>query len=492
MKKLDKEALYVYERLKKIYDEISKKSGYHSNIAGIFMHELMSYFTNFLILREEKSKRNYKLEFPYLNNDYVLKPYNIFFDKYNFKYKLNFKIFALTVNFLSSIIANFSKKQFIYLDSHFPSEIRPIPLITKLLKKGIPTFFILNPKLDLINGDEQIRILEKGIRDIASDLNFSNYEIFSSNFIRFCLAFFNNKKQTILKKGIFYSGGISSLSSRIIASNVKKNSSLVLVSHHGESNNLTIDDPYQGYGEFSYCDYIITYGADNIKFGNYNSPLKGHDKFKTFFCNSKLISKIYKGNKNIKKVNINRNTKILYVPTSFEGNQRYGPFRDIDDDLYLYWQRTLLGFLNNIATVTYKSHPVNKSNIKIFGSINVDSKNLKAVFDKYDFFILDYYSTAFSILCATEKPIIFLDLNTINVNDDVLEVIKGRCFYEKINLEINIVSQIEKVFSKYQKSSKDYVNHFSSKYCLSKNRIFQEEALINLINKKSKTQNLYK
>ena len=45
------------------------------------------------------------------------------------------------------------------------------------------------------------------------------------------------------------------------------------------------------------------------------------------YRNSKIIKTYYKNKINIEHVHLKNNSKVLYVPTIFSGNMRYGPFR---------------------------------------------------------------------------------------------------------------------------------------------------------------------
>ena len=102
---------------------------------------------------------------------------------------------------------------------------------------------------------------------------------------------------------------------------------------------------------------------------------------------------------------------------------RYGPFRDIEDDLYERWQRTIMELDYNI---TYKVHPKNKI-IKKLQYKKMLRKNLKDVLNKYDFYILDYISTACALLVGTDKPIIF-NLGKRNISEEAKDKLKKGFF----------------------------------------------------------------
>ncbi len=83
---------------------------------------------------------------------------------------------------------------------------------------------------------------------------------------------------------------------------------------------------------------------------------------------------------------------------------RYGPYRDISDRDYAFWQRRLLAKGYNIS---YKGHPNGREYIN-FKIDSFEERPLVDILDDYEKFILDYKSTASALLFATDKPIIFL------------------------------------------------------------------------------------
>ena len=96
----------------------------------------------------------------------------------------------------------------------------------------------------------------------------------------------------------------------------------------------------------------------------------------------------------------------MYVPTSLSGMSPYGPFRSFSDKSYIKWHKNII---KSYPKLIVKAHFKGSRHIENLSG--VITKRFESVLDSADIFIFDYVSTALTIAIATNKPIIFFNLN---------------------------------------------------------------------------------
>ena len=144
------------------------------------------------------------------------------------------------------------------------------------------------------------------------------------------------------------------------------------------------------------------------------------------------------------------------------GNIRYGPYRDMEDKIYLKFQTELMNFFKN---ADIKIHPKGKDD---YSETFRKSKNLNfdKIYEEYEVYIFDYFSSPFSRAIATNKPIIYFDIGLRNLEKNVLDIIKKRVYYF-INffkiLKISLIILINLLEEDDRK-----INLFSKKFSLNK------------------------
>ena len=161
----------------------------------------------------------------------------------------------------------------------------------------------------------------------------------------------------------------------------------------------------------------------------------------------------------------------------FNGNIRYGPYRDIDDNIYFNFQNELMNFFKNAEI---KIHPKGKKKYfqKLKKRKTIDL-NFNKIYNNYDVYIFDYFSTPFSRAIATNKPIIYFDIGLRNLEKSVLDILKKRVYYFKINLDLNLEDQFNDCLIKLSLFKKSKINLFSKKFSFNK----KNENLTNLLKK---------
>lgn len=462
MRKIDEESIKIYNMLLLEYESNIEESSQYLNIFGVFMHEIMIYLTNYIILKESEYSYSGDVKIPFTNTKYVNSPYEV--DVLN-------EIETLAVNSKRKAINSLLEFTFFGKKIAF-SDGTSKELIYYGLKKIYKYNFeyIGNPKCCLPNKNKQLERLNNFIDKFCNIYAVKNKEIFTKNILNYIKSFLTDEEIDFLKSDVFFSGSLSLIQNRIIAAHFLEKNKLVISLAHGEQDMLTLDDPYAGYADMSYCTYYISYGSEIVNNGVYNNSLKGHN-VNVLKRTSKVIEKIYKSP--IIDTRNNSFEKGLYIPTGFCDRFRYGPFRDIDDEDYKKWQSELFKFQSNLY---YKEHPSRRDKVTIATNLvqkeeNILYENLMELNIKtFDYLVLDFMSTAYAISAATELPILYFNLGLMNISESVVNDIKERVFWVDIDFNDDINTQISIAFSNFYKKL-TYYNKYSEKYCLAENNL---------------------
>ena len=79
-----------------------------------------------------------------------------------------------------------------------------------------------------------------------------------------------------------------------------------------------------------------------------------------------------------------------------------------------------------------------------------------------------HFSSPFSRAIATNKPIIYFDIGLRNLEKNVLDIIKKRVYYFKINLNQNFENQFNNFLINFLEEKDQKINLFSKKFSLNK------------------------
>tara|TARA_Y100001970_G_scaffold51317_1_gene64922 strand:+ start:2640 stop:4250 length:1611 start_codon:yes stop_codon:yes gene_type:complete len=293
---------------------------------------------------------------------------------------------------------------------------------------------------------------------------------------------FNEEKKINFDLAILDSLG--DLESRKIAMQCRLQDIPVMGIAHGESSGI-MDEPVFGIVEQTYCNYYLGYGelgCKSLKKGKYTRSFF-NDSIKLIPSNSNKILKIFKSSY-IDKIENYSSKTLMYVPTSFNGNARYGPFRDIQDLAYMNWQKDLLKSTLSLLKpkkLFIKYHP--KDRLDFFINMeNVDIINKGNFFNyinKADAFIFDFPGSAFSLALATSRPVFYMDIGLRNLNSFVLKKIKERCVYIKTN-PAKADNAVSKILTDIFEEKR---NSYTKNFCLGDKEQKREETVKNAIQK---------
>ena len=474
MREEDKISIDIYNDLIRYFDELSLEVGEHSNIIGVFLHEIMIYLTNYLLLSNSTDDCQGPVDFPYLNKQYIKSPWPINFprrsDKFPYKsHKVHYKL-RLYAN-LHSLLSLFNSKKHLAIDlnSWYLKKYLPI-----LLSAGFNLKIESQNQCYLPSIDFQFLFLKRTLKNLTQKFFFETLfdgdsEVFINNFLCYVEQYTSSEKPVFNDKvEHLLIGCPSTLPSRINAANYLQDGRVVTALSHSKSSIVHYIEPYFAYGELSYCSNYIECGNELPKKNHIESFRLPHARPKIFYCNEDVIKKI-----NSERINaptlykINSMSKVAYIPNSMSETHRYGPFRDMDACKYEEWQRQLINTLNkNNINTTVKLHPSSLDKSLRWGESSLETSELTKVINDYDVFILDYMSSAHAIIAATNYPVIFFNIGLRNVSLESLEVYKKGARWFDIDLSKNVPEQIQGALNDVNENGFVFSNEYTEKYSL--------------------------
>lgn len=425
----------------------------NNKIAIAFHHEIMKYLTNIIINKNEQLDG--EIDFPYVNKTYVNNPFLI---------DLLYKEEKLSL--AQKIINNFPT---LGLKKICVSPDICIGKTKLFLKKGlIYKFKYKNEKL-LVN-TRALQDFKIFLNNLVSNMPWNCSEIIVDNFLAY-IAPRLTYKNVDSDYDLFICGSPAKIDNRIIITNCLDKKINTIAVGHGEQSMSAYDEPFFDYAEFSLVNYYVDYGKKNplLNYTFFNS----HNIRPTVFYRSSDFIKSVFLSKKVSKLEFSNSLKILYVPNTFNRNIRYGPFRDISDTVYKKWQESILRLDYGI---TYKKHPKSSINIELNYS-KIEKNSLNEIFHDYDFYVLDYFSTASAVLVATNKPIIYFNLGMRNIAKNAFELLSKRVFWVDINLDLEFGMQIQKAITDYNASNRQYVNEYTQTFSLAEHNKSESEVL---------------
>lgn len=446
----DQLALDVHDLLREKYNELAKEVGYYSNVVGVFFHQLMIYTTNYVLIKHANETYVDPVEFPFLNTEYVTRPFNLEFNNQRSMISLKTQLLL----WVSKLLGGNRKIAYSKVSQGYR-------FLLKFIGKA-QLFVIVDALCFLREKDHQLMFLRDVLTEVAQIVDANNVDIYVQNFVTYVESLLRDVKPDNLADFLIVGTNLN-IHNRINSANYLEAGKQVISIFHGEQCTLTHDDLVMGYGELSYSNYLISYGSHQAEIGKYNKPL--YKKPIILQRSSEIINSYYHSS-HIPFSALTKQTKVLYAPTQFSGRKRYGPFRDLDTALYKRWQEIVL---NLDLDITYKPHPKSKV-APVVKAQKVETAWLQDCILDYDFYFLDFISTGSALAVATDKPIIYFNLGLMNLSDDALRDFKNRVFWIDIDLDGDLELQILSAIDRYNRSQYDFVNYYTEKYSLDLSR----------------------
>ena len=361
----DRVALDVVARLRRSFQDLASHVGPYDNLVGVFFHELVVYATNYYLIRVADERYDLDVRFPYLNTDYVEKPWPLRLASPSVhrpgRRRRTLEVLRIprAMEALSAVLPH-------HASVALPRRIRELRRLVPALLGHASIRFEEARTHWTGDRDRQLAALRGAVEDIATVIGANRPATFSDNFMRYASNYVAEGRPRDLAD-LLIAGSGAILEHRILRARYLQCGRPVVALAHGEQCALTLDDPYTGYGELSYCTHFLSYGTADIGRGKHNHTLQ---EWPTILRRtSETIEKYYEG-PSVPHVPITPDTRILYVPTvssqtTAGGNIRYGPFRDIEDHRYKRWQEALVRHGHN---VTYKVHPISDPLVSLSGT----------------------------------------------------------------------------------------------------------------------------
>ena len=437
-------SLEIYDYLLSAYNELSQHYGPYGNIIGLFFHDLMIHFSGIIIQREFIWNYGEDIAFPFVSKNYALQPFLIDSDQYfGHPYKGESLPKWRTKGIISVAAGNavpFNATQ------------------ERLLRGCFSLFTRYQPftKAYLPDRRRQLKRVSTLVGEITTKFDIPQKELLAQNW-RSYAGHHTSANRVSIKEGGLVVGSRASLQNRKLAINFLQQGRPVMGMTHGEITNSIFDEPLFGYAELGFCSTLIDYGSKRVSGRYNNSPLA--KPVRVIGRTSPTVKKLYKGGESAFALRKGKK-RFLYVPTIYNGNFHYGPYRGFEDSLYIAWQEQLLAALPD---ATIKVHP--KSAPLAFWK-KIDSRPLEICLCQYDVLVLDYYSTGATLAISSDKPVIFFDIGLRNLVSVYKDFLRRRCHYVDIDWGQDLQEQIDEALSKLMMSSITWDNSFLDSFSI--------------------------
>ena len=412
------------------------------NLLSLVIVQMQAYLSSSIINKKTKPYDKF-VNFPFANSRYLNK-------NLQFHEKVNKKLFKMNVQKIKTAIRSFVPFANI-------STLNVFSDVYEDIKKELNKNFIIRKTARFIpihinSIDEQIKILDEYLKSFAKKNNIKNTS-YSENFIKYIKPYFSYEKFKIDNSHFLFVGTNSNLENRVTSANYLLNKRTVISFNHANYNTLIIDEPHQEYAEHVFCDYYIDYGSikKNKKLlkSNYLAPKKIIN-----LSNPKLVAALPK-----KRV---LNNYIIYVPDSFHGDKRHGPYREMDDKKYYKFQKKLISSKKNILI---KLHPKGKNFSQVasgkdlkYYSKKIINKKLSNIINDYPLFVTDRISQAFFDIARGQSKILYFNIGRRKIHKEFIKEVKKRAYIVNVDpysiTQKNFVYHIKRALNFNIKKSK--------------------------------------
>lgn len=446
----DKASLAIVALLLKRFQETTAIVGPVGNIYTVFFHDLMINFTGTLIHRVAHEHYQDPTNFPKVNQRYALSPYPI-----------------------SSTDLETSIKE-----KTLRTKLREIPLSRAAIGEALPFGYRqdrLASKIFHILGcfkpfvlaylpkkSEQIDWLIETVDEVCQLYEIPQRGIVRENWRRYVTHHITEKQSSLRERGVVL-GTRNNLQNRKLAVNYMQQDKDVVAITHGEVANSVMNEPPFGYSERSLCTMLIDYG-DYDKDGCYNRPLIS--PLQKLYRSAPIVGKLFHENDQIRRPDPSL-CRSLYIPTTYSGNDLYGPFHIYEDAVYRKWQSLLFEAFPGLIM---KTHPKSKS--EPLPGLITEPRQLEECLTDYDLLVFDYFATGSMLAIMSDKPLIYFDIGLRRLAPEFSRDLKNRCEYAKIDLSTDIRVQCANTIEKLWSSNREWSNSKMACYSLCKDERF--------------------
>jgi hypothetical protein len=379
----------------------------YETLLVLFFHDLVIYLTGAYLLTVDDDREG-ELSFPFCSKAYLDAPA-----------RLSFAPEAVAFRkppFLPNLIG---KRIGIGGNVSFDSRLEKFRFLG-----GQKVVALGESRFHLRHQEDQLAELRALLVDLAGRYQLAaDRDVFADNFLAYCRRFLGDR-ECYVEKEFLLTGSNVSIQNRLLSAQQLKHGNRAICVGHGEQSPFFLDEPVFFYGDLSLCTDFVSYGA----------ALPGDHDHKRFILTEapRIWGRASRKVSALHRHHGRRRTggRILYVPTLYSSNRRYGPYRDISDADYLRWQEKIMSFSPD---VTIKVHPKGR---KLRLDWRCESRWLEDCIHDYDYYVFDYISTASTLCLAMDRPVLFLDLGIRNISRAGLAAVREACTYHKVDLDV--------------------------------------------------------
>jgi hypothetical protein len=452
MKQIDQQALTLVEMIKSQHAQLSSDIGPIGNIITLFMHDLVVHFSGILMQRASQGQYKDEVTFPCVDKNYARSPYR--------QSPVKVDVYRSTGG-LKQTVRRFGLSG-VAIGEAIPFGYKKHPLIAKTInlfgayKSDVRTY--------LSSHKEQVALLNELITEICKTYEIREIDNVWGNWESYIAKHSEGEQKSIRERALII-GTRNNLQNRKLAINYLQQEKEVVAITHGEVSNAVMDEPPFGYSERTLCSTLIDYGEFDCD-GVYNSPLITPQR--RFFRSSSVAKTLHKPSDNIVLPDRDK-CRALYIPTTYCGNNLYGPFHAYEDLEYRRWQKALFNKVSKLELV-FKAHP--KSRAAPLENVPVEKKQLEDCIYDYDLLVFDYFATGSMLALISDRPVIYCDIGLRRLHEKFARDLNNRCEYVKIDLATPLVEQIEEAFSLLWLSRRPRSNRALGRYWSSVNDRF--------------------
>jgi hypothetical protein len=448
----DKAILAVIDRLYEYEEKLRSLVDSRGNIFTIFFHDLAIHFSGILIQREALTTESGPVSFPYVGQEYARSPRRLGLDSNEgTKTKSQIKSFLRGMRIRPFAVGNAIPLG--YKQDYFLSKM--INLLGECQEQA---------RVFVDRSHIQDQILGECIEHLCIEQSIPNSDAVNRNWFDYVALHCSSKLMPVTTNTLMI-GNRQDLQNRKLAHNFLEQDKEVVAFTHGEIASTIFDEPMYHYAERGLCTTLIEYGRSTAKEKSSEFVLMGPQK--TLYRDSKVAREAYQSSDDIVSQQLT-GRKILYIPTTYVGNEIYGPFHAYPDSVYAEWHSAIN---RAIPSVIFKVHPKTKSTRLLPG--RHENRWLDDCIEEYDVLLLDYMATSMARAMLTNKPVIFFDIGLRRVTPEFLTVLKERCYYVPIDINGDLNDQIHGAINTFSNKDHCWSNLNIAKYCLSGKETFR-------------------
>ena len=433
----------LYEDIKLAYNEAFKKYG-QKNLVGILIHELCHFCFTSVCIKNIKSKNKFLLTNP------------IFLSRNN--HKIFDHKFYYTHKFINGLLDFLPFKKKLRILKHVPlNKKEKLKLILISIFNGYTPSLGCDKKFHISDIDNQKEILLKHCKKISKKYKIN---LTKKNFYRnlniFIKKFFSYKIINDDYQNFYLTGTPAHIFNKLTIINAKKNDKVVLISHSKESGLSPV--PSWQFDDYSFCTDLIGWS----KKGDPKNKIKFYKPLSNYKINYYPTNNL-KGpwSHFVNKISFDQfknGEKIVYLAGKITQISSIG-LRIHNPQDYINWQKQLL---NNFKNVKVKYHPKQTLVLKKFRNDEIVNKSVQQLIDeKYTFIIDNYEASTLMEVSLSNQPIIFFDLGYWKIEKKIVDNMKKRMLYYKVNFPSNNSISLDK-FKKIFNQKK--INYFGPEY----------------------------